>query len=285
MGGSYSSGLPACPRRYKEFFMSPSGRNFPCARPILPGMTAQHPTPETAAIPFDNSYARLPGTMHVGVLPTPVKAPKLIKVNEALARELGIDASGLTAEMAVGNVLPAGASPIAQAYAGHQFGNFVPQLGDGRAILLGEVVDVNGRRRDIQLKGSGPTPFSRRGDGRAALGPVLREYLVSEAIHARGIPTTRALMAATTGEKVYRDAILPGAVLTRVAASHIRVGTFQFFAVRRDLDALKALMDHAIQRHYPELAGAENPALALLDAVMERAALGKVVLRIDRDAA
>ena len=235
-------------------------------------MTALPPTNETTAIPFDNSYARLPGTMHAGVLPTPVKAPRLIKVNEALARELGIDPAALTAEMAVGNALPAGASPLAQAYAGHQFGNFVPQLGDGRAILLGEVVDVNGRRRDIQLKGSGRTPFSRGGDGRAALGPVLREYLVSEAMHALGIPTTRALMAATTGERVYRDTVLPGAVLTRVAASHIRVGTFQFFAVRRDLDALKALVDHVIARHYPQLAGAENPALALLDAVMERQA-------------
>jgi uncharacterized protein YdiU (UPF0061 family) len=222
-----------------------------------------------SAILFDNTYARLPGTMHVRVEPTPVEAPRLIKVNEDLARELGIDPAGLTAEMAVGNVLPPGATPIAQAYAGHQFGNFVPQLGDGRAILLGEVVDRNGRRRDIQLKGSGPTPFSRRGDGRAALGPVLREYLVSEAMHALGIPTTRALMAATTGEKVYREAILPGAVLTRVAASHIRVGTFQFFAVRRDLDSLKALIDHVIARHYPEIAGAGNPALALLDQVME----------------
>jgi uncharacterized protein YdiU (UPF0061 family) len=221
------------------------------------------------AIPFDNSYARLPGTMHAGVLPTPVGAPALIKVNEALARELGIDPRGLTAEMAVGNLLPAGATPIAQAYAGHQFGNFVPQLGDGRAILLGEVVDGAGRRRDIQLKGSGPTPFSRRGDGRAALGPVLREYLVSEAMHAMGIPTTRALMAATTGEKVYREAVLPGAVLTRVASSHIRVGTFQFFAVRRDLDSLKLLLEHAIERHYPGPRGAENPALAFLDAVME----------------
>ena len=153
--------------------------------------------------------------------------------------------------MAVGNALPEGATPIAQAYAGHQFGNFVPQLGDGRAILLGEVIDRNGMRRDIQLKGAGPTPFSRRGDGRAALGPVLREYLVSEAMHALGIPTTRALMAATTGEKVYRETVLPGAVLTRVAASHIRVGTFQFFAVRRDLESLKLLLDHVIARHYP----------------------------------
>jgi uncharacterized protein YdiU (UPF0061 family) len=169
----------------------------------------------------------------------------------------------------VGNVLLAGATPIAQAYAGHQFGNFVPQLGDGRAILLGEVVDVHGRRRDIQLKGSGPTPFSRRGDGRAALGPVLREYLVSEAMNALGIPTTRALMAATTGEKVYRETVLPGAVLTRVASSHIRVGTFQFFAVRRDLESLEALIGHVIERHYPELSGADNKALGLLDQVME----------------
>jgi uncharacterized protein YdiU (UPF0061 family) len=222
-----------------------------------------------SAILFDNSYARLPGTLHVRVEPTPVEAPRLIKVNEELARELGIDPAGLTAGMAAGNVLPAGATPIAQAYAGHQFGHFVPQLGDGRAILLGEVVDRNGRRRDIQLKGAGPTPFSRRGDGRAALGPVLREYLVSEAMHALGIPTTRALMAATTGEKVYRETVLPGAVLTRVAASHIRVGTFQFFAVRRDVESLQALMEHVIKRHYPELAGAENPALGLLDRVMD----------------
>jgi uncharacterized protein YdiU (UPF0061 family) len=221
------------------------------------------------AILFDNSYARLPGTMHVRVDPTPVEAPRLIKVNEALARELGIDPASLTPEVAVGNVLLAGATPIAQAYAGHQFGNFVPQLGDGRAILLGEVVDVHGRRRDIQLKGSGPTPFSRRGDGRAALGPVLREYLVSEAMNALGIPTTRALMAATTGEKVYRETVLPGAVLTRVASSHIRVGTFQFFAVRRDLESLEALIGHVIERHYPELSGADNKALGLLDQVME----------------
>ena len=232
-------------------------------------MTALTPSAQTAAIPFDNSYARLPGTMHAGALPTPVSAPRLIKVNEGLARELGIELTSLTAEMAVGNALPAGATPIAQAYAGHQFGNFVPQLGDGRAILLGEVVDQSGTRRDIQLKGAGPTPFSRRGDGRAALGPVLREYLVSEAMHALGIPTTRALMAAATGERVYRETVLPGAVLTRVAASHIRVGTFQFFAVRQDLESLSALIDHVIARHYPDLAQAENRALGLLDAVME----------------
>jgi uncharacterized protein YdiU (UPF0061 family) len=221
---------------------------------------------------FDNSYARLPGSMHVRVAPTPVAAPRLIAVNAALALELAIDPTRLTAAMAVGNTLPAGAEPIAQPYAGHQFGHFVPQLGDGRAILLGEVVDRAGRRRDIQLKGAGPTPFSRRGDGRAALGPVLREYLVSEAMHALGIPTTRALMAAATGETVFRETALPGAVLTRVAASHIRVGTFQFFAVRRDHQSLRLLLDHVIARHYPDLAGAGNPALALLDRVMDRQA-------------
>lgn len=221
------------------------------------------------AIAFDNSYARLPASLYRAVLPTPVDAPRLIRVNGALAHELGIDPSLLTAEVAVGNALPDGAAPLAQAYAGHQFGHFVPQLGDGRAILLGEVVDRHGRRRDIQLKGAGPTPFSRRGDGRAALGPVLREYLVSEAMHAQGIPTSRALAAATTGERVYREAALPGAVLTRVAASHIRVGTFQFFAVRRDRDSLEALIAHVIARHYPQAAAAENRALALLDLVME----------------
>lgn len=219
-------------------------------------------------IPFDNSYARLPGTIHAGAQPTPVAAPRLIRVNAPLARELGIDPTQLTAEMAVGNVLPEGATPIAQAYAGHQFGTLVPQLGDGRAILLGEVIDMAGKRRDIQLKGAGQTPFSRRGDGRAALGPVLREYLVSEAMHALGIPTTRALMAATTGEKVYRETALPGAVFTRVAASHIRVGTFQFFALRKDITSLQALLDHVIDRHYPQIKGADIPALGLLDAVM-----------------
>ena len=242
-------------------------RDFCSFCTIFRGMTEAHP-----AIPFDNSYARLPGSMHVGVSPTPVSAPRLIKVNEPLARELGVNPAALTPEVAVGNQLLPGSTPIAQAYAGHQFGNFVPQLGDGRAILLGEVVDRDGRRRDIQLKGSGRTPFSRGGDGRAALGPVLREYLVSEAMNALGIPTTRALMAATTGERVYRDEVLPGAVLTRVAASHIRVGTFQFFAARKDHEALRLLIDHVIDRHYPELKGVENPALALLDAVMERQA-------------
>ncbi|MDQ0471532.1 protein adenylyltransferase SelO [Labrys wisconsinensis] len=227
-------------------------------------------------IAFDNSYARLPGAFHARVAPTPVATPRLVKLNLGLARELGLDPDWLASpegvEMLAGKRVPEGAEPIAAAYAGHQFGVFVPQLGDGRAILLGEVVDRAGRRRDIQLKGSGPTPFSRRGDGRAALGPVLREYIVSEAMAALGIPTTRALAAATTGEWVRRETALPGAVLTRVAASHIRVGTFQFFAARGDTDSLRRLADHVIERHYPEAAAAERPVLALFEAVMARQA-------------
>ena len=221
---------------------------------------------------FDNSYARLPPHFFQRVDPTPVAEPKLIEVNRALAHELGIDADKLTAAMLAGNEVPAGAEPLAMAYAGHQFGNFVPQLGDGRAILLGEVIDRQGRRRDIQLKGSGQTAFSRRGDGRAALGPVLREYLLGEAMAAFGIPTTRALAAATTGQPVFRETVLPGAVLTRIAASHLRVGTFQFFAAREDTDAVKALADYAIARHYPEAAEAEKPYRAFLRAVVERQA-------------
>ena len=168
--------------------------------------------------------------------------------------------------------MAAGSEPLAMAYAGHQFGNFVPQLGDGRAVLLGEVIDRHGRRRDIQLKGSGPTPFSRQGDGRAALGPVLREYIVSEAMAALGIPTTRALAAMATGETIWRETIQPGGVLTRVAASHIRVGTFQYFAAQGDIDGMRALADHAMARHDPEAAGAENPYRAFLDGVIARQA-------------
>jgi hypothetical protein len=197
-------------------------------------------TPGPIAV-FSNSYARLPEHFFARLAPTPVAKPHLIKFNDALASELGVNTQGLDpdrlAAMFAGNVTPSGAEPIAMVYAGHQFGNFVPQLGDGRAILLGEVLDRNGERRDVQLKGSGRTPFSRRGDGRAALGPVLREYLVSEAMHALGIPTTRALAAVTTGEPVYRDRKLPGAVLTRVASSHIRVGTFQYFAAHGGVGA------------------------------------------------
>jgi len=223
-------------------------------------------------IPLDNSYARLPDRFHARLPPTPVAAPKLIRVNEALARELGLDPAWLTSpdgvEVLAGNRIPDGAEPIAQAYAGHQFGGFSPQLGDGRAILLGEVMTPDGRRRDIQLKGSGPTPFSRRGDGRAALGPVLREYVVSEAMHALGIPTTRALAAVTTGEHVFRETALPGAVLTRIAASHIRVGTFQYFAARQDIEGVRILADHVIARHHPAARDAEKPYRALLEAVV-----------------
>ncbi|MFA5948804.1 MAG: YdiU family protein [Hyphomicrobium sp.] len=225
---------------------------------------------------FDNSYARLPAMFYARVAPTPVKAPRLIRANAALARDLELESKRLDTPEAIavlaGNQLAQGSDPIAMAYAGHQFGGFVPQLGDGRAILLGEVLDLSGQRRDIQLKGSGPTPFSRRGDGRAALGPVLREYLVAEAMHALGIPTTRALAAVTTGEPVWRDQELPGAILTRVASSHIRVGTFQFFAARDDVDALRHLADHVIARHYPEAAEATNPYRALLDVVIARQA-------------
>ncbi|NSY12815.1 protein adenylyltransferase SelO [Agrobacterium vitis] len=225
---------------------------------------------------FDNSYARLPEPFHAAVLPQPVAQPKLIRFNHALAQELGLQIEGQSdaalAEIFSGNRIVQGASPLAMAYAGHQFGNFVPQLGDGRAILLGEVLDRHGRRRDVQLKGAGPTPFSRNGDGRAALGPVIREYIVSEAMHALGLPTTRALAAVATGQPVRREVALPGAVLTRVAASHIRVGTFQFFAARQDNDSLKALADHVIDRHYPILKDADNRYLALLNAIADRQA-------------
>jgi uncharacterized protein YdiU (UPF0061 family) len=229
-----------------------------------------------AVFPFDNTYAGLPDRLYRRLEPTPVRAPDLVHLNVSLAKQLGLDPTSLKSERGIavfsGNCLPEGADPLAQAYAGHQFGGFVPQLGDGRAILLGEVVDVAGRRRDIQLKGSGRTPFSRGGDGRAVLGPVLREYLVSEAMHALGIPTTRALAVVTTGEAVIREGPLPGAILTRVAASHIRVGTFEFLAVRRDHESLRALLDYAIARHYPEAAEADCPAIAFLEGVMERQA-------------
>src|SRR5262244_355684 len=217
----------------------------------------------TVHFPFQNTYSALPANFFARVAPTPVVSPRLIKLNRPLAAHLGLDPDVLDspegAEILAGKRVPDGAEPIAMAYAGHQFGQFVPQLGDGRAILLGEVIDKDGVRRDIQLKGSGPTPFSRRGDGRAALGPVLREYIVSEAMFALGIPTTRSLAAVVTGERVQRETMLPGAVLTRVAASHIRVGTFQFFAARGDVEALRLLADHVIARHYSELAGTNRP--------------------------
>ena len=223
-------------------------------------------------IPFDNSYARLPERFFSRTNPTPVRAPRLVRLNRELVDRLGIDLGDASdddlAQVFSGNRIVDGSEPIATAYAGHQFGSRVPQLGDGRAILLGEVVARDGARRDIQLKGSGPTPFSRRGDGRAALGPVLREYVVSEAMHALGIPSTRALGAVTTGERVFREEPLPGAILTRVAASHIRVGTFEFFAMRGDTDAVRVLADHVIGRHYPQAGDAPRPYRALLDAVI-----------------
>jgi uncharacterized protein YdiU (UPF0061 family) len=230
----------------------------------------------TVHFPFQNTYAALPANFFARVAPTPVTSPRLIKLNRTLALQLGLDPDLLEspegAEILAGKLLPDGADPIAMAYAGHQFGHFVPQLGDGRAILLGEVIDADGVRRDIQLKGSGPTPFSRRGDGRAALGPVLREYIVSEAMATLGIPTTRSLAAVLTGESVLRETALPGAVLTRVASSHIRVGTFQYFAARRDTEGVRQLADHVIARHYPEVAGHERRYLALLSAVIARQA-------------
>ena len=230
----------------------------------------------TVHFPFQNTYAALPANFFARVAPTPVASPRLIKLNRPLAKHLGLDPDRLSSpegiEILAGKRIPDGADPIAMAYAGHQFGHFVPQLGDGRAILLGEVIDADGVRRDIQLKGSGPTPFSRRGDGRAALGPVLREYIVSEAMAALGIPTTRSLAAVMTGESVLRETALPGAVLTRVASSHVRVGTFQYFAAREDTEGVRRLADHVIARHYPEAANAERPYHALLEGVIARQA-------------
>lgn len=230
----------------------------------------------TPIFPFDNTQTKLANEFYANVNPTPVKKPVLIKLNEALAKELGLDIDALKSSEAIdtyaGNHIPEGAEPIALAYAGHQFGNLVPQLGDGRAILLGEIVSPEGIRYDIQLKGPGQTPFSRGGDGRAAIGPVMREYLLSEAMVKLGVPTTRALAAVTTGEEVLRDRILPGAVLTRVATGFVRVGTFQYFAIRDNKQAVKQLADYVIARNYPEVADAENPYAAFLSAVAERQA-------------
>jgi len=224
---------------------------------------------------LDHSYARLPERLYARVKPTPVGEPGRVIVNRELAASLGLDVDRLdrdeSAALFVGNELPEGADPLAQAYAGHQYGHFT-MLGDGRAILLGEQMTPDGRRYDVQLKGAGPTPYSRRGDGRAALGPMLREYIISEAMAALGIPTTRSLAVATTGEWVLRDGALPGAVLTRIAASHIRVGTMEWAAARGDGEALSALVGHTIERHYPELGGDLEPAAALLRAVSERQA-------------
>jgi uncharacterized protein YdiU (UPF0061 family) len=222
---------------------------------------------------FDNTYARLPERFYARLAPTPVRNPRLVKFNSTLAEELGLEArqweSDIGAAILSGNHAPDWATPLAMAYAGHQFGHFAPQLGDGRAILLGEIIARDGARRDLHLKGAGRTPFSRRGDGRAALGPMLREYIISEAMHALHIPTTRSLAVVTTGEPVLRETVVPGAILARVAASHLRVGTFEYFAARGDVEALRILANYAIDRHYPELQKSPTPYLSLLAAVCE----------------
>jgi len=237
-------------------------------------MTIYPPAPsDSAGWRLEHSYAGLPALFHAPVNPTPIPTPGLVLFNGPLAESLGLNAALLgqpeSAAIFAGNVIPPGAKPLAQAYAGHQFGNFTT-LGDGRAILLGEQITPMGERFDLQLKGSGRTPFSRGGDGRAALGPMLREYIISESMHALGIPTTRSLAVVTTGEILRRDEPLPGAVLTRIASSHIRVGTFEWAAASGDQSAVKTLLDYTVQRHYPALADAENPALAFFEAVMER---------------
>ena len=233
-------------------------------------------TPSPEGWRFDNSYSRLPNSFYARLLPAPVPEPHLAVLNQQLCTYLGLKAEALQQNEGIaqlaGNRVPEGADPIALAYSGHQFGHFT-RLGDGRAIMLGEQITPDGHRYDIQLKGSGRTPFSRGGDGRAALGPMLREYIISEAMHFLSIPTTRSLAVVTTGERVLRNTPLPGAILTRVAASHIRVGTFEQLASCGDRDGLEVLVDYAIRRHFPELAGAENRALALLHAVMERQAV------------
>jgi uncharacterized protein YdiU (UPF0061 family) len=233
---------------------------------------------KSAATPgwnFDNSYTRLPRVFFVKQKPTAVKAPQVVLFNQSLATTLGLNADALLEDGSdltfSGNIIPAGAEPIAQAYAGHQFGG-LNMLGDGRAILLGEHITPGGNRYDIQLKGAGVTAYSRRGDGRAALGPMLREYIISEAMYALGIPTTRSLAVVTTGEAVYRDSILLGAILTRVASSHIRVGTFQFAASHEDTAIISSLADYTLNRHFPELVNSENKYLSLLNVVIDNQA-------------
>jgi uncharacterized protein YdiU (UPF0061 family) len=231
-------------------------------------------TVAASPVTLDDWFARDLGGLHRPWQADPAPSPELVVLNDGLAAELGLDADALRAPEGVailaGAAVPAGATPVAQAYAGHQFGNYSPRLGDGRALLLGELTDPTGRRHDLHLKGSGRTPFARGGDGKAPLGPMLREYVISEAMHALGIPTTRSLAVTTTGEAVVRDGRRqPGAVLARTAASHLRVGTFQYAAATRDANLLRRLTDHAIARHHPAAAQAERPALALLEAVVE----------------
>lgn len=222
---------------------------------------------------FDNSYARLPAHFHASVRPATVPRPFLLAWNDELAAELGLQALGEDTErlarIFAGNEIPEGAEPLALAYAGHQFAYFVPQLGDGRAVLLGEIIGRDGSRFDIQLKGSGQTPFSRQGDGKSSLGPVIREYLLSESMYRLGVPTTRALAAVQTGERVLREEALPGGVMTRVASSHIRIGTFEYFAARGDRDAVETLVDYAIDRHYPTARDEAEPRLAFFRSVVE----------------
>ena len=222
---------------------------------------------------FDNTFARELGGLYESWAAETAPQPRLLALNDELAVELGLDPDRLRTSdgvaCLVGNAVPVGAEPLAQAYSGHQFGGYSPRLGDGRALLLGEVIDVHGRRRDIHLKGSGRTPFARGGDGKAAVGPMLRELIISEAMHALGVPTTRALAVISTGEKIVRDTWLPGAVLVRVAASHLRVGTFQYAASTQDLDVLRRLADYAIARHYPEVRDTQNPYLAFYEKVLE----------------
>ena len=229
-----------------------------------------------APINFDNSYVRLPAEFYSRQKPESATKPGLLKVNRTLAVELGLDPQWLESEQGIdflaGNYLPAGADPIATVYAGHQFGGYSPRLGDGRAVLMGEIISPDGQRYDIQLKGSGRTPYSRGGDGRAPLGPVLREYIVSEAMAVLGVPTTRALAAVTTGDMVMRETPLPGAVLARVAKSHLRIGTMQYFAARNDSGALQTLVDYVIERHYPQAKESPNRVLSMLDSIIQNQA-------------
>ncbi len=228
-----------------------------------------------SGFPLENTYTKLPGVFFSKLSPTPVSQPELVIFNDELADDIGLDLSGMDAEertkLLSGNLVPEGIEPFAQAYAGHQFGNFT-MLGDGRAIILGEHLTPSGQRLDLQFKGSGRTPYSRGGDGRAALGPMLREYVVSEAMHALGIPTTRSLAVVTTGEKVYRENELTGAILTRIAGSHIRVGTFEYASLHEDKTVTQALLDYLVDRHFPEIKDKENQPLALLEAAIEQQA-------------
>ena len=256
-----------------------SSRGSPWSRPgrFLKQWTTVNPSVDpVTAIPFNNQYTALGEGFFVRTRPSPVSGPRMVCFNRDLARDLGMDVDLLDSDYGAvvfaGNEIPDGAEPLAMAYAGHQFGFFSPQLGDGRALLLGEVVGRDGMGYGIQLKGSGRTVFSRNGDGRAPLGPVLREYLVSEAMHRLGVPTTRALAVVATGDSVLRERALPGGIITRVAGSFVRVGTFEFYARRGDIESVRELADHVIRRNYPGLAGTERPYLALLEKVIDRQA-------------